>query len=257
LVTGLALAAALAQAPQALLHFERGRALYDLHDDSGEAAELAAKEFRLALDLDPRLSAAVAYLGFLAADAGRAEEARVAYRKALELDPKCAEARVGLARLHMAAVRNRQAIEELRRAVAGHPHHALARRELAAALVHEQSKPTPEMRREAIDCWQVLIRLDSSDRDAHHELAKAYEQLGRWGDAERHYREVLRIGQTPQDLDVWVYSIHGDLARVLERQGRYAEAIREYEAVAATEGAGAEEVYNARAGIARLRKRGQ
>lgn len=249
----IAILAALAQAPDARVHFERGQALFEEHDDTGEALALAALEFRQALALEPRLAAAVAYLGLIAADDGHTAEAEAAYRKALEMDPKCAEARVGLAGLHLRATRNREAIAELRRAVADRPEHRMARRELASALTQENSKPTAEMWREAVECWQTLVGLDPNDRDAHHSLAKAYEQDGRWAEAERHYREVLRIGQTPEDSDVWVYSVHTNVAKMCEKQGKRAEAVREYQALIESEGAGAEEVHHARVRIERLR----
>jgi len=254
-VVGIMLAAVMAQAqaPVAQVHFERGQALFEEHDDSGEALRLASLEFRRALALEPGMAAAVAYLGLIAAEDGRSAEAESGYRKALEMDPKCAEARVGLAGLHLRAIRNREAIGELRRAVADRPEHRMARRELASALTQENSKPTVEMWREAIESWQALVGLDGNDRDAHHELAKAYEQIGRWAEAERHYREVLRIGQTPEDSDVWVYSVHTNVAEMCEKQGKWGEALREYEALIESEGAGAEEVHQARVRIERLK----
>lgn len=250
---GIILLAALAQAPVAQVHFERGRALFEEHDDTGEALRLASLEFRQALALEPRMAAAVAYLGLIAAEEGHSAEAEAAYRKALEMDPKCAEARVGLAEIHLRAIRNLEAIGELRRAVADRPEHRMARRELASALTQENSKPTPEMWREAIASWEALAGLDADDRGAHHELAKAYEQIGRWAEAERHYREVLRIGQTAEDSDVWVYSVHTNVAEMCEKQGKTGEAVREYEALLESEGAGAEEVHHARVRIERLK----
>lgn len=242
---GVLLAAALWQAPTALVHFERGKALFEVHDDSGEAMQLARVEFRRALALDPRLAAAVAYLGLIAADEGKKDEAEAAYRKALAIDPKCAEARVGLAR----GAPLPEALRELRRAVADRPEHPMGRRELAILLTQP-----PENWAEAAENWLALVALDANDRDAHHGLAQACEKLGRWAEAERHYREVVRIGQTDQDLDVWVYSVNANVGEMCEKQGKHREAIRAYEALLAAEGAGAEEVHNARVRIARLRK---
>jgi tetratricopeptide (TPR) repeat protein len=254
----LALAATGWGAPQreeALKHFERGRELYEVHDDTGETAQEAEAEFRRALERDPRFAPAIAYLGFLAADRQQPDQAEAGFRRALEIDSHCAEARVGIARLDLAANRYSDALRELRQAVADHPDHRLARRDLGFTLTIESAHPTPEMWDEAIRSWQVLVRLDANDRDAHHELAKACEQRGRWAEAERHYREVLRIGQTDEDSDVWVYTVHGNLARMLERQGKYREAIQEYETLVGSEGAGEEEIKDARAQIAALEKR--
>ena len=243
-----AIAFSLPQQDSARAHFERGRALYEEHDDSGDAQQEAQAEFRRALALDPKLAAAVAYLGFIAAE-NHPAEAEAAYRKALQIDPQSPDARVGLAWLHAGKGRFMEAIRELRLAVKADSVHRLARRELGFHLTAEGAQPTPEMWREAIESWKVLIRLDADDRDTHHDLARACEHLGDWAAAEHHYREVLRIGQTPEDLDVWVYSVHGNVAQMLERQGKYREAIREYEALIASEGVGAEEVSSARTRI--------
>ena len=66
---------------------------------------------------------------------------------------------------------------------------------------------------------------------------------------------MLRIGQTKDDSDVWVYSVHGVLAEMLANQGKYAEAVKEYEALIASESAGDDEIRWAREAIEALRKR--
>jgi predicted RNA-binding protein YlqC (UPF0109 family) len=80
-------------------------------------------------------------------------------------------------------------------------------------------------------------------------------RFGRWSEAEPHFREVLRIGQTKEDSDLWVYSVHGELAEVLAKQGKNAQAIREYQALIASEGAGDEEIRRAREAVKALQKR--
>jgi tetratricopeptide (TPR) repeat protein len=255
--TLLFLLAGLAAMPQkdaAQAHFERGRALYEEHDDTGDALREAEVEFRRALKLNPRMAAAVAYLGFIALEQDRPAEAEAAFGKALALDSRSPEARLGLARLHIRAGRNQDGIREARAAVAADPKHPLALRELAAYLSGENFKPTDETWREAIGCWETLVRLDANDRDAHHALAQGYERFRRWADAQRHYREVLRIGQTDDDLDVWVYSVRLNVAEMLERQGKTQEAIREYEIFLNSEGAGTEEIEKARTRIRILKK---
>ena len=251
----LLLASAAALPDQARDHFERGRALFEEHDDSGEAMKEAETEFRRALQLDPKLAAAVAYLGFIADDQQRREEAAAAYRKALDIDPRCAEARVGLARLHRLGNQIEESLRVLRLAVAEAPANRLALRELAWELTSENAKPTGEMWRESTRHLETLIALDPDDRGAHYDLAQAWRHLKQWPDAEREFREVLRIGQTPEDLDVWVYSVHFDVAEMLERQGRYLEAIAEYEALLASDGPGEEERRRANERIALLREK--
>ncbi len=169
------------------------------------------------------------------------------------MDANCAEARVGLAELAMDQAKWPAAIDLLRRAVRGSPRNRLALDRLAGSLTAENRQPTNAMWREAMGYWSRLVRLDRNDRDSQYALAKAHMRFGEWSAAESGFREVLRIGQTPEDSDVWVYSVHGELARALEKQGRFGDAIGEYEKLAAAEGAGEQEIAEARERIAELR----
>lgn len=250
-----ALIAADSRQDEARRRFEHGRELFEVHDDTGEPLVEAEAEFRRALQINPRFAPAVAYLGFLAAEREKPQEAERFFRRALELDGRCAEARVGLARIHFVARRFPEALRELRQAVTDQPQHRMALHELAMVLSAEYSRPTPEMWAEAIRCWQRLTHLDPQDRDAHHQVAQAFERQGQWADAEHHYREVLRIGQTSEDSDVWVYTVHSNVAQMLERQGKYREAIREYELQVAEEEAFGGEATEVKARIAALRRR--
>lgn len=227
---------------------------FEEHDDSGEALQQAEKEFNRALQLNPKLAQAVAYLGFIAAERDQLEEAEAAYRQALEVDGRSPEAHVGLAWLSQRNGKFAEALSYLRKAVANGPNNALALRELATTLTNELANPTLSMVEESIPGWRTLIRLDRDDRDAHHGLAKAYRQLGKWRDAELEFREVLRIGQIPEDMDVWVYSVHREVAEMLEKQGKFSEAIQEYRALIASEGVGDYEISEAKSHITRLER---
>jgi tetratricopeptide (TPR) repeat protein len=244
-----------AQRPEARRHFTEGVGLFYEHDDSGDALAEAQREFAAALQIEPHYAAARAYQGFIAFEENRDSEADAAFREALSWDPKCAEALVGEARLRTRNAPLREGLPLIRQAVAAAPRNAVARRELATVLTAESMNPTPEMWREAMDCWRVLITLDRNDRDAQHDLARALARFGRWSEAEPHFREVLRIGQTNEDSDVWVYTVHGELADVLAKQGKTAQAVKEYEALIASEGAGDEEIHRAREAIEALRER--
>jgi Flp pilus assembly protein TadD len=244
----------LAAQQSAATYFEEGRGLFGEHDDSGDALREAEAAFRQALQLDPRHAASVAYLGLIAAESEHWQEAAAFYHKALDLDAKCAEARVGLAHLAVKDGRRDQALSLLREAVAAQPENRLALRELGYALTGENLQPRPETWNEARKCWQTLIRLDRDDRDSHQALASGLRFFKQWEDAAREYREVLRIGQTSEDSDVWVYTVHGDLAEVLEKQGRLHDAMAEWRALANAEGAGDQEISRARARIAELEK---
>jgi tetratricopeptide (TPR) repeat protein len=244
-----------AQSPEARSHLAQGVGLFHEHDDSGDALVEAQNEFAAALRLQPRYAAARAYQGLIDLEMGHEPDAEAAFREALSWDPKCAEALVGQARLNQKAQPPREWLPLLRKAVAVAPRNALARRDLAYALTAEAVNPTPEMWKEAMECWRVLIAIDRDDRDSHYDLARALRRFARWKEAEPHFREVLRIGQTNEDSDVWVYTVHGELAEVLANQGKTAEAIREYQALMASEGPGDEEIRRARVAIEALQKR--
>lgn len=245
----------LAQRPEARQHLAQGIGLYHEHDDSGDALVEAQGEFAAALRLEPRYAAARAYQGLVDLEMDHESDAEAAFREALSWDPKCAEALVGQARVNEKAHPPREWLPLLRQAVAAAPRNALARRELAYALTAETRNPTPAMWQEGMERWRVLIALDRNDRDSHYDLARALRRFARWSEAEQHFREVLRIGQTKEDSDVWVYTVHGELAEVLANQGKNAEAIREYQALIASEGPGDEEIRRAREAIEALQKR--
>jgi len=247
----------IAQSGEARKHFLNGVGLYGEHDDSGDALREAQQEFAAALRLAPTYAAPRAYQGLIALEENRDAEARIAFQEALAWDRNCAEALVGLARLSQRKGTTRETLTLQRQAVAAAPRNALARRELASTLTNENNQnlpPTPAMWQEAIESWRVLITIDRNDRDAHYDLARAYRKFNRWSEAEHEFREVLRIGQTPEDSDVWVYTVHGELAEVLAKQGKNARAIRQYEALIASDGAGDEEIRRAREAIAVLRR---
>jgi len=247
----------IAQSPEARKHFLNGVGLYGEHDDSGDALREAQQEFATALRLAPKYAAPRAYQGLIALEENKDADAARAFQEALSWDPKCAEALVGLARLSQRKGTTRETLALQRQAVAAAPRNVFARRELASTLTNENNQnfpPTPAMRQEAIESWRVLIAIDRNDRDAHYDLARAYRRFNRWNEAEREFREVLRIGQTREDSDVWVYTVHGELAEMLAKQRKNAQAIQQYQALITSEGAGDEEIRRAREAIDALRR---
>ncbi|MBI1805402.1 MAG: tetratricopeptide repeat protein [Ignavibacteriae bacterium] len=139
---------------------------------------------------------------------------------ALRLDSSCAEAYIGKAQLFRQQGQWAAGERELYRAVERAPTSIFAREELVGVLLHGAEKPLTKERSEAaLPHLQTIVRLDSNNRQAHYDLAQANEFLQRWNDAIMHYREVLRIGELPEDMDVWLYTVHQDIARCLEANG--------------------------------------
>ncbi len=72
-----------AQRREALEHSRLGKELFETHDDTGDSMRDAELEFRRALAVEPHYAAARAYLGLIAAEEQRLDEAETAYREAL------------------------------------------------------------------------------------------------------------------------------------------------------------------------------
>ena len=202
--------------------------LFYEHDDTGEALEEASNEFTGIVLADPRHAPSLAYLGMIALEKNSLRSADSLFTLALASDSACPEAHVGRAQWFRQRGHWQEGFDEARRAVVMAPGSALARRELVTELLHRAETPVTERDVwEAIPHLQKLLELDVNDRDAHHDLAQSYEHLKRWKEAASEYREVLRIGQVPEDMDVWVYEVHQDAARCLEQAGEYGEAVKE------------------------------
>jgi tetratricopeptide (TPR) repeat protein len=102
-------------------------------DDRGDA-EQAEHMFRLAIELDPTMAAALTNLGNLVYRQGELDEARALYERALDHDPTQAEARYNLANLLEDLGETELAIAELRRVCAAAPDFADAHYNLGIML---------------------------------------------------------------------------------------------------------------------------
>jgi tetratricopeptide (TPR) repeat protein len=179
------------RAPEALDHYERGRALRPAPAENTLGSRLAQQgrvdeavaHFREAVRLEPRYPDPHNNLGVLLARQGKPAEARREYEAALHYRPRYADALANLARLEAAE---------------GRPAEALAL--LAAAL-----EANPD--------------LDG----AYYSRANILAAAGRFPEAEADYRAALRL--RPANADA-----HNNLGRVLALQGRAAEALAEYDA---------------------------
>jgi tetratricopeptide (TPR) repeat protein len=102
-------------------------------EDGGDS-ETAEHLFRLAVDLEPNMAAALTNLGNLVYRRGELDEARRLYERALELDPAQPEARYNLANLLDDLGETELAIAELRRVCAAAPEFADAHYNLGILL---------------------------------------------------------------------------------------------------------------------------
>ena len=102
-------------------------------EDRGDS-QLAEHLFRLALELEPHMAAALTNLGNLVYRQGELEEARRLYERALDHDPNQPEARYNLANLLEDLGETELAVAELRRVCAAAPDFADAHYNLGVML---------------------------------------------------------------------------------------------------------------------------
>lgn len=102
-------------------------------EDRGDA-ETAEHLFRLAVDLEPRMAAALTNLGNLVYRQGELDEARRLYERALECDPSQPEARYNLGNLLDDLGETELAVAELRKVCATSPEFADAHYNLGVLL---------------------------------------------------------------------------------------------------------------------------
>lgn len=134
-------------------------------EDRGEP-ETAEHLFRLAIELEPHMAAALTNLGNLLYRRGDAREARALYERALDHDPGQAEARYNLANLLDDLGETDLAISELRRVCATAPEFADAHYNLGLMLA--QVGGTTQARQ----CLERYLELDPSSDWASH--ARSY-----------------------------------------------------------------------------------
>lgn len=138
-------------------------------EDRGDL-EMAEHLFRLAIELEPNMAAALTNLGNLVYRQGNAEEARSLYERALAHDPTQAEARYNLANVLEDLGERDLAIAELRRVCAACPEFADAHYNLG--LVLAEVGGTAQAKRHL----ERYLELDSGSDWAQH--ARTYlEQM--------------------------------------------------------------------------------
>jgi tetratricopeptide (TPR) repeat protein len=130
-------------------------------EDRGES-ETAEHLFRLAIDLEPHMAAALTNLGNLVYRQGELHEARNCYERALEHDPSQPEARYNLANLLEDLGETDLAISELRRVCTASPEFADAHYNLGIMLAQVGGTT------QAKQCLERYLELDGASAWAHH-----------------------------------------------------------------------------------------
>ena len=134
-------------------------------EDRGDA-QTAEHLFRLAVELEPHMAAALTNLGNLVYRQGELHEARGFYERALEHDPSQPEARYNLANLLEDLGHTELAIAELRRVCSAAPEFADAHYNLGIMLAQVGGTT------QAKQCLERYLELDGGSDWAHH--ARSY-----------------------------------------------------------------------------------
>jgi len=169
------------------------------------------------------------------------------YRRGLEIAPEDAELRNALGWTLFQEGKTAEAVAEYKRALTANPNHAKAHNNLALALVelgrleeaagHFETSLRIEPKAEiysdlgfvmaqlgkpeaALADYHKALELDPKCASAHYNLAVAFVQAGKFGEAESHYRQALAAKPTGET--------HNGLGYVLARQGRLDDAVAEF-----------------------------
>jgi len=130
-------------------------------EDRGES-QTAEHLFRLAVELEPNMAAALTNLGNLVYRQGELHEARGFYERALDHDPSQPEARYNLANLLEDLGETELAISELRRVCSAAPEFADAHYNLGIMLAQVGGTT------QAKQCLERYLELDGGSDWAHH-----------------------------------------------------------------------------------------
>jgi tetratricopeptide (TPR) repeat protein len=130
-------------------------------EDRGDS-QAAEHLFRLAIDLEPHMAAALTNLGNLVYRQGELAEARGLYERALDHDPAQPEARYNLANLLEDLGETELAISELRRVCSAAPEFADAHYNLGIMLAQVGGTT------QAVQCLERYLELDGASDWARH-----------------------------------------------------------------------------------------
>jgi tetratricopeptide (TPR) repeat protein len=157
-----------------------------------DLVEKAIEVGRKAIELNPKLGSAHAWLGSALGDSNRHEEAIAAYAEALRLEPDDAMARSGLARVYW----------------------------IGLGRVDE-----------AIAEFERVIELNPESGYSYLQLSLLYALRGRLADAERVASQAVDLQERylSGSEGLQVVGAHSRLGYVYYRQKRYDDAIRQYE----------------------------
>jgi protein O-mannosyl-transferase len=175
--------------------------------------------FRQALAATDKNYLAHHNLAYALAAAGKWDEAQVHYEQALAILPTYHEAHLNLGILLLAKGSLDQAAEHLLLALKSNPDSVEGHYNYGVVLGRQGKDEA------AIVEFGKTTELQPDHLNAHYNLGLALAKLGRLQNAERHYRQAIRLGELQTaGPDARFALPHYNLGLLLQRQGRLAEA---------------------------------
>jgi len=175
----------------------------------------AERQYRRALELNPKNARAHLNLGFVLDATGRPEEALKSYEEALRLDPSLPEAHFNYAGTMLAQGQIDTAIKEYRETLRLDPNFAKAYANLGTAL---EKKGQAE---EALAQCAEAVRVDPGSSELRINLGLMLVRMGRVDEAVSHLSAA--VSQDPENVPA-----HTNLGLTLAQQGKFNEAAEQY-----------------------------
>jgi tetratricopeptide (TPR) repeat protein len=155
------------------------------------------RNYRAALDRDPKLAKAQLGLAQQLSKARRFDEADQAYQAYLKLNPKDAAAHVGMGRNAFQQGRIDEAASQFEKALALDPRDAVALRELSQI---ELRLGRFQQARERLD---RLVQIEPFDPDAHYSLARVLHSLGDEKRAREEGERSVQLRREEKEIVKW------------------------------------------------------
>ena len=163
------------------VHVELGRLCLELG-----APDEAGKHYAVAVEQQPDNAHFLGYLAVARQQAWQAEEAYELFRKAAAIDPDIFEVMHGLGAYFMGRSDYLEARGYLERALKLRQNDAALLANLATTLMHLDEHE------QALKFAEKALRLDPTHPNTHYTVGNILTQLGRTGDAIRHFENTIR-----------------------------------------------------------------
>jgi tetratricopeptide (TPR) repeat protein len=162
-------------------HYNRGVEFYD----DGQIAE-AIREYRLAIQDDPKNYRARYNLAVAYHDQGKKDDAAMEYLEVLKLDPDNARARVSLASIRAEQGNEAEAVALIDQAAAADPHSAFPKESLGAFF---ERKGDFER---SLEAYRAAVAIEAGSAPGHAGIARILARRGAFQDAVAEYDKALK-----------------------------------------------------------------